>query len=406
MGIDLESPVATMTHVTDNRRPVNYSITPPKEPGHLNFLDGIRGAAALWVLLAHCMIWGGWPGISLPDPKIAVDIFMVVSGYLMFYLAYQRESTEPLDRWNTAFKFYIRRFFRIAPLYYFILLAAFALLRPSWAGYERLNVFNRASDVPFAIDHTLSNFLMHATFLFGLFPNYVMSSLLPDWSISLEMQFYALFPLWLYIFRRLRPITAALLIFAAGWALRRLIYIYLGYSAFPLPSVLPLKAPLFLIGMLIASANIEWRRRPLESLLQMLLAAMFTLRIIHGIFIMALTGLIFLVTSTSNDSETLVVRVRNGLTALLGNRVTRFMADVSYGVYLVHGFFVSLFGGWLFSQPAALRLPAATRVLILTTVTLIGTYLVAWIIHHLLEKPGIGLGRKIIQRLATRSGIR
>ncbi len=382
-------------------QPAVSSMALPKKTDHLNFLDGIRGGAALWVLLAHCMIWGGWPGISLPDPKIAVDIFMLVSGFLMFYLAHQRESSEPPEKWNTTFKFYIRRFFRIAPLYYLVLLVSFALLRPSYEGYERLHLLNYASDLPFAIDQSFSNFLMHATFLFGLFPNYVMSSLLPDWSISLEMQFYVMFPLWLYLFRRLRPITAALLIFAVGLALKRLTDIYLGNSAYPLPSFLPLKAPQFLIGMLTASAIIEWRRRPLESLLQILLAAMFTMRIVHGIFIMAAMGTIFLATSTSHDSESLVMCGRNALKFLLGNRATRFTADISYSIYLVHGFFISIFGGWLFSQPAALKLSASTRVLILTAATLVGTFLIAWLIHHLVEKPGIALGRKIIQRFAT-----
>ena len=246
---------------------------------------------------------------------------------------------------------------------------------------------------------------MHATFLFGLFPESVKCSFLPDWSIGLEMQFYATFPLWLYLFRRLQPITAALLILGVGLVLKRLTYIYFGESAFPLPAFLPLKAPLFIIGMLIASANIEWRRRPLQTLLQAILIALISLRIIHGIFIMVLAGVMFLATSTGNDSETLVKRSRTILKFLLGNRVTRFMADVSYSVYLIHFFFIFLFGGWLFSQPAALRLPASTRVLILTGVTLMGTYLVAWILHHLIEKPGIALGRKIIQKFTASSRI-
>jgi peptidoglycan/LPS O-acetylase OafA/YrhL len=38
------------------------------------FLNGIRGSAALYVLVAHCAIWGG--GLKLPDPKIAVNVFV------------------------------------------------------------------------------------------------------------------------------------------------------------------------------------------------------------------------------------------------------------------------------------------------------------------------------------------
>ena len=32
--------------------------------------------------------------------------------------------------------------------------------------------------------------LLHVTFLFGLFPSFIQDSILPDWSIGLEMQFY------------------------------------------------------------------------------------------------------------------------------------------------------------------------------------------------------------------------
>src|SRR6266478_6245734 len=92
-------------------------VGPAEEQHHLNFLDGLRGGAALWVLLAHCMIWGGWYKLPLPDAKIAVDIFMVVSGYLMVYLAEERARQEPPGTAPTIKKFWVRRFFRIAPLY-------------------------------------------------------------------------------------------------------------------------------------------------------------------------------------------------------------------------------------------------------------------------------------------------
>ncbi|MGZ4971449.1 MAG: acyltransferase family protein, partial [Limisphaerales bacterium] len=65
-----------------------------EDSGHLGFLDGLRGGAALWVLVAHCMIWGGWYGVPVPSPKIAVDIFMVVSGFLMVFQYARREGVE------------------------------------------------------------------------------------------------------------------------------------------------------------------------------------------------------------------------------------------------------------------------------------------------------------------------
>ncbi len=98
------------------------------EPGHLDFLVGIRGLAALWVLVAHCMIWGGWYALPLPDPKIAVDIFMVVSGFLMVHVAQARSARKPPGSKSMTYRFWVRRFFRIAPLYYLVLGVAFVKL--------------------------------------------------------------------------------------------------------------------------------------------------------------------------------------------------------------------------------------------------------------------------------------
>src|SRR5437868_2882376 len=52
-------------------------------PSHLAHLDGLRGMAALWVLVAHVGIWTGYAW--LPNPKLAVDIFIVCSGFLMVH---------------------------------------------------------------------------------------------------------------------------------------------------------------------------------------------------------------------------------------------------------------------------------------------------------------------------------
>lgn len=45
------------------------------------FINFYRAFAAFLVVLAHCMIWSGWEGFVL-NPKIAVVLFMIISGYL------------------------------------------------------------------------------------------------------------------------------------------------------------------------------------------------------------------------------------------------------------------------------------------------------------------------------------
>jgi peptidoglycan/LPS O-acetylase OafA/YrhL len=52
-----------------------------------------------------------------------------------------------------------------------------------------------ASNDPSRPEPTGANILTHITFLFGLFPQYASNDVLPDWSLSLEMQFYVAIPL-------------------------------------------------------------------------------------------------------------------------------------------------------------------------------------------------------------------
>src|SRR5262249_6832637 len=84
----------------------------------LAFINLFRSIAAFWVLAAHCMIWGGWYGLPLPSAKIAVDLFMMISGFLMASNALARGSIEPLGSLRSWLRFWLRRFFRLAPAYY------------------------------------------------------------------------------------------------------------------------------------------------------------------------------------------------------------------------------------------------------------------------------------------------
>jgi peptidoglycan/LPS O-acetylase OafA/YrhL len=172
------------------------------------FISFFRALAAFWVLAVHCMMWGGWWGIPLPPPRMAVDLFMMISGYLMAANAVARDEVEPLSRAGSWLNFWLRRFFRIAPAYYLSLALAIVLSDAFLGGYRELqNLTPGRWDEqfvydPLRIEYTPLNVLLHLSFLFGLHPTYSFSTFLPDWSLSLEMQFYFVFPALFLVMRK------------------------------------------------------------------------------------------------------------------------------------------------------------------------------------------------------------
>jgi peptidoglycan/LPS O-acetylase OafA/YrhL len=247
------------------------------------------------------------------------------------------------------------------------------------------------------------NVLVHASFLFGLSPQYAFSNMTPDWSIGLEMQFYAAFPVLYVLMRRYSWVWIAIVSLALSVVCNRVFHTLPGavpgtLGLFPEPSFLMMKLPLFVIGMLSCEIYCIHQQAPGKCVLMtvgvLLVAAKYT------IWVSVATGIIlWLGWSRTAGAEGGQLWIRRWLEASLSNRYAKFMADCSYCVYLMHGLFISLVGGgYLFVQPEFLALNPPVRTAILFSVVCPGTYLTAWLLHHILEKPGIELGRQVIKR--------
>ncbi|XSC43707.1 acyltransferase family protein [Bradyrhizobium sp. RDT10] len=152
-------------------------------------LDLLRGVAILLVVLVHCQgeSRGGVPGLSWfanEYGRLGVQLFFIVSGYTMMLTFGDR-----LDL-AAARSFYIRRVFRIAPLFW--LAIVFYMLVTRGRG-----ITNFAPDGVGASDVLLTFFFLHWSSVTAY------NSVVPGgWSIAVEMQFYLLFPLLVYLFRR------------------------------------------------------------------------------------------------------------------------------------------------------------------------------------------------------------
>lgn len=157
--------------------------------GRNQSLDLLRGAAILLVLLVHCALTTtsfipglGWFGKEYGE--LGVQLFFIVSGYTMMLTFGDRVD------FAAARSFYIRRIFRIVPLFWVAIV--FYLLMTRGQGVRFW-----APDGVSASDVILTFFFLQWSSVTAL------NSVVPGgWSIAVEMQFYLLFPLIIYLFRR------------------------------------------------------------------------------------------------------------------------------------------------------------------------------------------------------------
>jgi peptidoglycan/LPS O-acetylase OafA/YrhL len=367
-------------------------------------LDGLRGIAALWVFAGHALVLSGaWVPI-LGRPLLAVDLFMMLSGALMVYQAGVREPREPMAAPNTWLRFWTRRFFRIAPVFYLAFLVAIAL--GPWMGEMREVVSaanGKTADWQRYNDQSWANILMHLSYVFAVVPAYAARSPLPDWSIGLEMQFYLAFPFILLLLRRTGFVIGAVVLtaaaatpwlFAGDWLL-----------SFERPSFLLLKLNMFLAGMLVMRAR-DLAGLPRAGLIAVAIAlAMIPLDPIGHWSEIVVRALSVLLIAVSIIPGVLALGPLEAIAGwgrgLLSWSWARRMGDVSYGVYLIH--LIVLVPVVALTTQHLGGLPPLVRALIAFAGSAALVYPLGWVLYRWLEEPGIALGRAAVSRIGPRS---
>jgi peptidoglycan/LPS O-acetylase OafA/YrhL len=363
---------------------VSSAPTPPlAKKENLPLIDALRGLCAPGVFFCHVHT----PGTTVPSGAVFVDIFMAISGFLMTHHYILREEREPWNHPLTPVLFYIRRFFRIVPLYYAALLYFFVFY---WGD---------AQQQPASIAW---NIVQHVTFIFGFLPEPAWTQM-PDWSLSLEMQFYFVFSLLMIWIMRMGPLPVILLSATLAWLFNASFNLYtaklgpLGY--YLQPSILPFKFTLFTMGML--TALIYWRRIRYSwlTLTMVTLGCAVPYRHGHSWFVIGVLGLSLTVHAAPRTAY-LAIRCFSALNEFCRNRFFHFLAETSYAIYLIHEFVLRVvmekIGNWLMDSPKA-------HWWLVCCLGLVVAYSVAYLVQYLIEKPGITLGRHICRSLVSRN---
>ncbi|WP_041505984.1 acyltransferase family protein [Pseudomonas plecoglossicida] len=136
----------------------------------------LRGAAATFVILYHSMVMVAVaPFFSKPIGDFGVDIFFVISGFVMWV------TTESRDK--SIFSFWLSRIIRVAPLYWLftLVIVVAAVLVPSL-------FFNSRGIEPDFLIKSLLFIPAHNPDVGDITPVYTIG-----WTLVYEMFFYALF---------------------------------------------------------------------------------------------------------------------------------------------------------------------------------------------------------------------
>jgi peptidoglycan/LPS O-acetylase OafA/YrhL len=360
---------------------------PTAGPVKLKYIDALRGLAILAVIMVHCGQTGNnrhlTPFIQyvILQGANGVALFYFVSAYTLMHSMHSRISAGG----DFIGNFYIRRFFRIAPLFYV------AILYYLWqdTGGNLANVFPV---------FTKGNVASHLLLAHGVSPWWINTLVPGGWSVANEVFFYIILPLLFFKINNTQRAAVFFLAalygrYAVDFIFRKYVVgnddILIEYSRLYLPANLPV----FALGILYYFIVTDSYRIKVSPAVIFLGAITLLLNIIglvilpgHVVFTIAI---FILAIALSKTEFKLVV-----------NPVLTFIGKISYSVYLSH--FAVFY--WMVKTNSADFVPAeslagavvnfAIRYIVAATIAIA----ISSVLYKFIELPMQRLGYRIINR--------
>jgi peptidoglycan/LPS O-acetylase OafA/YrhL len=339
-------------------------------------LDSVRTVAFISTFLAHSFS-AHEPGVTSSPLYLGairfreafsygVPVFFVLSGFLISYLMLmEQETTEGFSARN----FYIRRVLRIWPLYYLILIFGFVVFPILRTHLLHSPGVETAS--PLAYSAFLANFDLLAKGL-PFAPG-----LGPVWSVSVEEQFYLLWPILLLLFSKKRFIMPISLLMIGATATT---------WAFDLPRYHTAHCLIYLTAGTL-TAYLSFYSRPFidrivrVSPLWFLAAAAAALVLTQSGYT---TGIMILVVALL-FAYCIVFQCFSGRFPLKRIPFFEWMGKYTYGLYLYHTIAIFVVSSIAY-KVLHLKESIAVVVFAIPLVSLLLSILVAWTSYELMER--------------------
>jgi peptidoglycan/LPS O-acetylase OafA/YrhL len=352
-----------------------------KPPVTMPALDGLRGFAALLVLLSHTSNRGMFalPLLDLRGiGKSGVFLFFLLSSFLLTLQLLQLGDALLAPR--NMLRYWQRRVLRIYPLFTLYLLLAVA---STWVLANQLD--NADSGIPFALDW--QGLLAHLTLQEGKGVT---------WSIAVEFKFYFLLPLAAWLVHRAGRYGSAPPVALLLAAIALCLWLFPASSAGRNDASLTPYLPIFLTGMLAAllQHRLNVRDTPLPAV------AVMATRWLGWLAVLALVAMTPRVFSLLGEYVPhnhfhkaflpyallwalvmfCAVNVEGGIHSFFSHPLLRFYGTISFSLYLLHPIFINA------AQHAGLPGHAATWTVLVSATA------IAWLSYKLVEQPFSGAG--------------
>lgn len=347
-------------------------------------IHGLRGVAALAIVLYHLIHIGGVRPPNLfefigRDFGYGVHLFFILSAFSLMH------STEPrMNEPDWLPTYLMKRFFRIAPLFYFMIV-----------------IFVVCGLFP--VKDRLVDIILNLTFTFGFVPS--SGFVWGGWSVGVEMIFYGVFPVVLLLIKTHRAAAALLIIsIAVSSALRSALHVqYMNadpsarfdWSYFSFPS----NMCFFAMGIYVYLLNKFYAgHKPLFSLCARIVAIV----IIGSLLCFDFGALL------KNSGRLDIVLWGIGLSALcawqslrpsvaIGSYPLEYLGERSFSIYLLHPVIVFYSKEYLLKvYNACSSIIGSYSYFICASLLLIVILVVAEFTYRFIEVPGINFGRRLI----------
>jgi peptidoglycan/LPS O-acetylase OafA/YrhL len=300
-------------------------------------IDGLRAIAVVAVILYHAQV-DMFGHQFFKGGFIGVDIFFVISGYLITSIIIK----ELVTTGSFSFKhFYLRRIRRIIPALLFVMLISIpfslAFLLPE-------NILDLSKSTLYSLGFS-SNFYFHYSGQQYGAENSILRPFLHTWSLSIEEQFYILFPIiLLFTFKFFRKFLLLILILVflislglADWGSKN----HPSFNFYFLPT----RCWELLAGSILAYIEIAKGKRSQNRVLNLILPFIGFLLILHSIFFFTLVPRKdemlhpSIYTLTPIIGVCLIIWFSNKeefITKILSTKLFVGIGLISYSLYLLH----------------------------------------------------------------------